>query len=131
MSDFLESCTFLTDTQRQVLRDQDMDSPSAFKHVTLARLEAPPFGFTPGRASKLLDAAGAGGSSPMTVVHQNAEPVDVSVRIDRALQAEVEGRARGCPRRQLLLGEQRLDQVRGVERARQRAEHDRLGADCL
>jgi hypothetical protein len=46
--------------------------------------------------------------------------------LDRALQAEVERRDRGCPRGQLILGQQRLDQVRGVEGARQRAEDDRL-----
>jgi len=87
MSDFLDTLSFLTPEQREVLRSKDLDTPEAFKHVTLERLEGEPFKFTTGRASKLLTAAGAGATTAPSTVTVNFEPPDVQARIDRALDA--------------------------------------------
>lgn len=86
-TDFLTTCTFLSDAQRQALRDQDLDTAAAFKHVTIARLEGEPFKLTTGKASKLLDAAGVGQSAPTAITIQQAEPLSREARIDRALEA--------------------------------------------
>lgn len=88
MTDFIDTkFTFLTDVQRQLLRDADLDSPEAFAHLTVGELVAA--GLKLGTASKVLVAAGvksSGADGPQTVVVTHAEPPDVSARIDRALQ---------------------------------------------
>lgn len=86
MSDFLDSLTFLSDEQRQLLRDKDLDSPECFKHITVTRLEAAPFNLSPGRASRLLTAAGVG-HGPASTTITIAEPPDEDTRIERALLA--------------------------------------------
>mgnify|MGYP003418524984 FL=1 len=89
MTDFLTTCTFLSDKQRQVLRDQDLDTAAAFRHVSVARLEAEPFKLTTGRAAKLLDAAGVGVGPAVasTINLKMAEPTERSERVDQALAA--------------------------------------------
>lgn len=85
---FLDTLTFLSDDQRRVLAENDLDTPEAFRHITLERLEREPFKLSPGRASKLLLATGGGAASSNTTnILQVAEPPDVETKIDRALLA--------------------------------------------
>jgi len=89
-SSFLDSCTFLTDAQREALRAEDLDTPAAYKRLTIADLKAEPFKLTAGKASQLLDAANVphgGAALPSRVNLKLAEPMERSERIDRALAA--------------------------------------------
>lgn len=86
MTDFLTDLPFLTDEHRTALRAADLDTAAAYRHITIARLEAEPFKLSPGKASKLLDAAGvSAGGGPTTVNIAHADPPDLTARIDRAL----------------------------------------------
>lgn len=90
MPDFLESITFISSEQRAALRADDLDTAAAFAHVTVAMLQAPPFGLTIGKASRLLAAAHGDSSAlpaPSTMVVNIAEPPDLRTRIERALAA--------------------------------------------
>ena len=71
MGDFLDSLPFLTPEQRASLRADDLDTAVAFAHVTVSMLQAPPFGLTIGKASRLLAAAqgeAAAAPAPATMV---------------------------------------------------------------
>lgn len=89
MPDFIDTCTFLSAEQISTLRSRDLIEAEDFAHVTLARLEAPPFELSTGKASKLLRLAGVSGTAPVnnhvTIAH--AEPADLEARIDAALEA--------------------------------------------
>jgi len=100
MGDFLDSLPFLTPEQRASLRADDLDTAVAFAHVTVLMLQAPPFGLTIGKASRLLAAAqgeAAAAPAPATMVVNIAEPPDLRTRIERALAAaEVDHSAVGA-----------------------------------
>lgn len=90
MGDFLDSLPFLSPEQRAALRADDLDTAVAFAHVTVAMLQAPPFGLTIGKASRLLaaaqgEAAATPVPAPSTLVVNIAEPPDLRTRIERAL----------------------------------------------
>lgn len=90
MPDFIDTLTFLTDQQRGTFREQDLLSAEDFAHVTLARLEAPPYSLSTGKASRVLRAAGGStvGPAPVTnITVTHAEGPDTSTRIDMALAA--------------------------------------------
>lgn len=90
MPDFVDTLTFLTDQQRGTLREQDLVSAEDFAHVTLARLEAPPYSLSTGKASRVLRAAGGStvGPAPVTnITVTHAEGPDTATRIDMALAA--------------------------------------------
>lgn len=90
MPDFIDTLTFLSDGQRQLLREADLDSPAAFEHVEIPHLTAPPFNLTLGKASRLLTSARAGTSTPIanTVTHNVtiAPPTLMSARVTQALE---------------------------------------------
>lgn len=86
-SDFIDSLTFLTEDECRVLREQNFTDPEDFAHVTISRLEAPPYRLTTGKASKLLRAAGAGTPVVNNVAITHAEPPSLANRIDAALLA--------------------------------------------
>jgi len=90
MGDFLDSLSFLSPEQRASLRADDLDTAVAFAHVTVSMLQAPPFGLTIGKASRLLAAAhgeavASPAPAPSTLVVNIAEPPDLRTRIERAL----------------------------------------------
>lgn len=93
MGDFLDSLPFLSHEQRATLRADDLDTAVAFAHVTVSMLQAPPFGLTIGKASRLLAAAQGEAAAapvspaapPQTLVVNIAEPPDLRTRIERAL----------------------------------------------
>lgn len=90
MGDFLDSIPFLSPEQRASLRADDLDAAAAFVHVTVQMLQAPPFGLTIGKASRLLaaaqgEAAATSAPAPSTLVVNIAEPPDLRTRIERAL----------------------------------------------
>lgn len=88
MGDFLDSLPFLSPEQRAALRADDLDTAVAFAHVTVSMLQAPPFGLTIGKASRLLAAAQTEVATPLApqaVVVNVAEPPDLRTRIERAL----------------------------------------------
>lgn len=89
MSSFLDTLTFLTPAQRAALEDAALDEPVAFAHVTVAILQAEPYGLKLGHASRLLAAAGVGGPSGAkpSAVNVTFEAPDQRARIDRALEA--------------------------------------------
>lgn len=90
MPDFVDTLTFLSDGQRQLLREADLDSPAAFEHVEIPHLTAAPFNLTLGKASRLLASARAGTSTPVanTVTHNVtiAPPTLMSARVAQALE---------------------------------------------
>ena len=92
--DVIQTLSFLSEEQRQVLRDQDLTTSEDFAHITVERLERPPFNLSAGKASRLLRAAGvpAAGVAPATsnVTVTLAEPPDLAARIDRALAAALD-----------------------------------------
>lgn len=90
MGDFLDSLNFLSPEHRAILRADDLDTAVAFAHVTVSMLQAPPFGLTLGKASRLLaaaqgEAAVTPAPAPSTLVVNIAEPPDLRTRIERAL----------------------------------------------
>jgi len=90
MPDFVDTLTFLTDQQRGTLREQDLVAAEDFAHVTLARLEAPPYSLSTGKASRVLRTAGGStvGPAPVTnITVTHAEPPSLANRIDAALLA--------------------------------------------
>ena len=89
MPDFIDTCTFLSAEQISTLRSRDLVDAEDFAHVTLTRLEAPPFELSTGKASKLLRLAGVSGAAPVNnhITISHAEPADLETRIDAALEA--------------------------------------------
>lgn len=88
--DFINTLSFLTEDQARVLREQDLTTAEDFAHITVERLERPPYNLTTGRASKLLRAAGvpvAGAPVSNNVTITHAEPLDHEARIEKALAA--------------------------------------------
>lgn len=88
-SDFIDSLTFLTEDECRVLREQDLTAPEDFAHVTIPRLEAPPFRLTTGKASKVLRFAKVpvAGAPVVNVSTIHAEPSSHASRVDAALAA--------------------------------------------
>ena len=88
MTNFLDTLDFLSPEQRAVLEDEELTTASAFAHVTVETLRA--LGFKLGRASAILEAAGAGrpgnAGGPSTVIVQQAEPPELEARIDAAMK---------------------------------------------
>ena len=84
MPDFVDTLTFLSDGQRQLLREADLDSPAAFEHVEIPHLTAAPFNLTLGKASRLLASARAGTSTP--VANTVTPPTLMSARVAQALE---------------------------------------------
>jgi hypothetical protein len=90
MGDFLDSLPFLSPEQRAALRAEDLDTADAFAHVTVQVLQAPPFGLTTGKASRLLAAVAkseAPAVAPANITLSIPEPIDLRTRIERALRA--------------------------------------------
>lgn len=88
-SDFIDSLTFLTEDECRVLREQDLTAPEDFAHITIPRLEAPPFRLTTGKASKVLRFAKVpvAGAPVVNVSTIHAEPSSHASRVDAALAA--------------------------------------------
>lgn len=87
-STWLDSLSFLSDTQRAALRALDLDSPDAVAAFTAERLEAR-VGLSLGNAGRLITAAGAGSKPPppTSVTVQIAEAPSASARVSAALDA--------------------------------------------
>lgn len=90
MPTWLDSLDFLSSSQREALKQQDLDVPEAVRMLTAPQLVGLGLDLTIGKAARLLAAAQAGGPGPATATSvsvQIAEPPDHATRVQRALEA--------------------------------------------
>lgn len=90
MTAWLDSLDFLTPSQREDLKRQDLDAPEAVRMLTAPQLAGLGLDLTIGKAARLLAAAQVSGPAQATATNvsvQIAEPPDHATRVQRALEA--------------------------------------------